>query len=463
MTNNDPIIIDLGIDGGQVDAMDDLVVGLRSITDEWRDLVAAMRDATSGMAAFKGAIPRSRSIVPAGPAARFANAQSGLSAAHASGDPQSIFDAQFRVLQTQTALANAQKRMNGNVAPAWAQAILSSRFSLGGGGASIQPLVGQSLRALGQAAGAAGAGLAVAAAAAIAFMEAVKYVRAVFADMRSGFWSSGGSGSFGQIAGIGAIMGRDGAQMGQMARALGDRLLNDPTAAMFGRRAGIDTRANSIFGSQDNAKQLMQAAEFIRNNSQSDAMRFARATGTEDLLGLRDISDSTFKEAKAMFEAMASPEMRKASAEFDAQLGILGGEFKKFLVEVIGPMLPGLTLLVRVGRALLEPVLLLVRGLTWLHDKFVSFVDWIARTFPWMFPVAPGNGSGASGGDKGAKDILRNNTNALDRNTDAIMSLTRQIFGGGARARRAIPSGWAHHSVQDTAAGAAQALGAFGL
>ena len=239
---------------------------------------------------------------------------------------------------------------------------------------------------------------------------------------------TGVMGSIGDFAGV--------KDMASAARTLADKLGTDGAAQAFGRQAGI-TDYSGPFSKLDKATALLKAIEHIRSRSISDeeAKRFARAEGLESFLKTRDASEEIYKNMMKSGEklgALMTPENAKLAANLAAENTRLSNETEA---------------------AKLKVEMKLIAGWTYLVGKLADWYEFVNKILDKI-------GFGADDKNKPHTSALDRNTKANEDNTQALKS---GIFGGGERARGAIPSAWGGANFKNWGTGEAAKLGAFAI
>lgn len=378
-----------------------------------------------------------------GPAQKLTQALKQLTDAQRNGNVMQVFDAQYRAAKAQQAYKNAQKFLNPPAPPSLAQklmsAVMSSRVGFGAGGVQLMPLVNRILPLLGTQVVAATTVIGGLAAAAKAAADGLT-------SFRDAMLTSGGTrAETAQLGTLGGAIGLSDQQMARMAHSFSDSISQGGTAAGFAGRAGIYDIG--IFGDTDKAKNLLKWAAALRQMSDAEATRAARATGTEDLLKFRDLSDSTFRQLykDAIERAQEfSPERVREAAQFNAQMGRLQIAFSDLMVS--------LSPLIRLFAYLTEFVTFVVRSIESLFD-FTDIIDTL-------------NGDPGGKKRKAREAAQEKRESALDKNTaalkEAAAAMKAGIYGGGERARATMPgklSGFNAHQY----IGPAMAFGALSL
>jgi hypothetical protein len=391
-----------------------------------------------------------------GPADRLYKALQQVRNANMYGDPADRFDANYKFKKAQAAYGKAQSSMNPQdpQSPSFlsklAGVISSSRFSMGGGGASLMPLVGKTLDLLGTGVTTAVGGLAILAKIATDAAESLTQFR------QSMLTSGGTSGETAQLGGIGRIAGIS--DPAALSRSLADALKDNGAGTLAGARLGVHDYGNELSGPADKAKNLLKIADMIGDRNKTtdeEAIRLARALHVEQLLIYRDVSRTTkLQGAQASLTNAGAHggEATKQAAEFNAQMGILGTQFDTLATNVGSSLLPVFTDTIALVNDFVKP-------LSDLYTAMKPLVDLTQKlSIPSMLKnIIDGirNGLGADN-ENAARD---RHTDAMNRHADALTNGTR---GGGERARGAIPSAWGGGNAPNWS-GSAAALGAFSL
>lgn len=253
------------------------------------------------------------------------------------------------------------------------------------------------------------------------------------------FQSGGTAGETASLRGINTIAGGNSAAL---ARQFSQNISSNPTAASFAAQGGVTDFG--IFDNTDKAKNLLKWAEALRTMSEAEAIRSARATGTEELLRMRDVSEQTMQNLKkdAYIQAQIySPDQVQAAADFGANWNRLMDSIKNFAVTAGQPFL-------RMVNSLVEGIAdffnIASLGLKHLWEYLAS-IPIIGKAFG-----SPG-------------DIHSRHQEA---NTEALKALNATMkegfFGGGERFRSAIPGNWSGYNAGNWSGEAAK-MGAFSL
>lgn len=182
-------------------------------------------------------------------------------------------------------------------------------------------------------------------------------------------------------------------------------------------QAGIGTVLPAGFGPANEADIFLKAAQQVRQaQSDLEAVNIADMYGVRELVQVRQLSEQAWASVRRMAEAEAAlrgPEAIARAREFSL----------------------------------------------WWQEQVQSFRHGLGFIGDWVLKLAGFTGQGGSP----QADALRQNTQALNQNTVAISNM-RNVFGGGERARGAIPAGFRYEVLQRQMEGEAlKGLGAFRL
>lgn len=220
----------------------------------------------------------------------------------------------------------------------------------GGGGAAAAGAGGAGvLGALGSVAAMAGpvglvvAGLELAKFTVDAFIAGLKASVAELTTFRDNLNRTGGTqGDVAKLTAFGL-----GDQAGSLAANLRQRLSSDPTAMAMGARIGLGPRVGGAFGKVNEADDLVRAIEGLRRISdRGERTRIARATGTEDLLKVADVSEGVFAQMKEDAQALGrvmDPRGAQSAVDLAAQWGRAQQMFKAGLTSFFKPIMPVLS------------------------------------------------------------------------------------------------------------------------
>ena len=312
----------------------------------------------------------------------------------------------------------------------------SSRIGMDESGQlNLMPLVGSLSSAFGPL-----APMVLAATAAMEKLDAAsQQAAAAMRAFRSAQFTGGGTAyetAYGETIGrsLGFNPESAGKDVAQQARAFADRITSDPVAMGAANRYGISDTP-TVNGKLDKMEGLMQWLDKLRQMAPDEAVRNARATGTEDFLGVRDLSDTTFqqiRESAARRAGLNSPSRLSRDADRQARDAMDGME-SPFNPENIG------------------------RGMR----------EWTGGA-GMRGPEQNDPGRDFREGQQRQQQAQEGHTSALNQNTQALQGLNQLIrggiYGGGERTQGAVPSafigaGWQNKQLRATA----HALGAFGV
>lgn len=388
-----------------------------------------------------------------GPAQALMKAQLNLRNALLFGNGAQQFDAQYLVNQAQGRMNRAQR---GPTHPVM-QAIMTSRFGMGGG---VQPLVGRSLAAL-SSLGPAGMAAAAAVVAVGALGMAANHAAGLIRNLAGARFTSGGTpGQIGMMAGLAAGTGQSVGGIAGQSRELALRLASDPYARMAGQQYGVkpDYLANNPMHAKLNtAENYLKLAQGILNDAnESRAVRAARATGMENILGMRDMSPGLRNRLLNMNAEMMTPQGRQAAADLQGTLGLLSLSMQKLLMSAT-PLIEGfaggalllsniIDYLIKVAKTVLNIPGLLYQGIRSLLGLDNTY-DLINQKIKNIWDPAK------------AQD---EQTRAIKDNTKELRQFRNGLWGGGERAKGAMPGRAAAYWQQSLPPEAMQ-LGAFSL
>lgn len=268
-----------------------------------------------------------------------------------------------------------------------------------------------------------------------AAMEAAQAIR----EFRGAQLTSGATAAEqGQLGGVGGVAGLSGQQMADMARSFSRAISTGGVAAGYASRAGIYDPGGEIFGDVNKATNLLKWADALTKMSDAEAKRAARVTGTEPLLFWRDINGGLRETIK--LETARSGLLKKQGQIPSAQLQAHAFRINNAIEDIKQSF----------GNVFLP---IIAAG----AEKIANIAQWLADAFSanWILKLL---------GIDPRK--LENKNRSLDANTEAIKEMAQLlkngIYGGGERARGAIPSQWLGSGPQNWARQAAN-LGAFTL
>lgn len=376
-----------------------------------------------------------------GPADRLYRSMIQLNNARLAGSASDQFDAQVKYIQAQKSYAKAQQSLQPKQDPSFLDkfkgVLMSSRFGSGG----LMPLVGQTINALGIE--------AVGAAAAVKLLwDAANDAAQSLTEFRAAMNTSGGTAS--EVAKLNATGLSDPAGL---SRTLSDALKDNGAGTAAGTRVGIHDYGNALSGPVDKANNLLKVIDTIGNRnktSDEEAIRLARALHVEQVLALRDVSDTTKNMAKDAARASAeahNPDAVKNAAEFNAQMSITSTWFDTLKTDIGESFLPQ-------ASGAVELIGDLAHGLHDLYGVVKPLVDLTSYITPLgLYKLLH---EGAAAADAKLNEATERNTEAINRNTDA--AIKAGTYGGGDRARNAFPSAWGGANARNWD-GQARALG----
>lgn len=197
------------------------------------------------------------------------------------------------------------------------------------------------------------------------------------------------------------------------ARNFGQKIAHDPMASGFAARMGIYNPGGEIFGNINVATNFIQAIEELRKMPRADAIRAARVMGTEEALRYLDVSRETWSQLKKDAEQTArirNPQQMKSAAEFEVQMLRLNSAFDDLKIQLGVGVIPLIS----------EGTRILANSIRWLNEVLGIDDKMTRRKNPQV--------------------------DALDRNTASLRELGTILkngtYGGGDRARGAVPAGW---------------------
>jgi hypothetical protein len=251
-----------------------------------------------------------------------------------------------------------------------------------------------------------------------AVMENIRHTAQRYADQ-----ALFGGGTNAQSSQAAAFFGAIGiTDQAGMAARLRDRIAGGGLARQAASQLGVGNVLPRGFGSTNDIRILNQLAEGLRRTNDMERARLLAIQLEEpELLRLVQMSNEQVQWARQIGQAQErvfGPEAQLRATQWgisikqlNQQLDLLKLAALDFLLRVIGPFV----------------------GVT---------------------------GQNAAGG---AKDAISRNTTAVEMNTVALQSMGRQVFGGGSRARGALPAGLRGEILRHALEGEAVKLGAFRL
>lgn len=278
------------------------------------------------------------------------------------------------------------------------------------------------------------------------------------------FTGGGNRSETAQLSTIGNALGLD---MGALAREFADQISHNGLAAGFAARSGIHDYG--IFDTTDKAQKLLKWINALGNMGDVERRRAARATGTEALLPLATLSDQTkqnLAEDAQRKEHIFTPEFLREATEASIAFARLQDAFTNLVVTAIKPMLPEIVTYFNEFAAGLQEFARVAeehedvfKGLAEMLHGFLTLDD--KKVHEGIQDIADG-----IIGKKVTKGGIDAHANAMNRHTDALndntYAMRNGVFGGGERARGAVPSKWLGMN-SDRYIGEARRLGAFNL
>jgi Sec-independent protein translocase protein TatA len=378
----------------------------------------------------------------------------------------------------------------------------TSRVNIGGVSPLLNRLVPGLFRGASSAGGAAGAAaggaaaggaagaLAIAGAALIVvavfkgLAEAAKAAREALTEFQSARWATNATpGELGRASNLAHGMGMSVTEVAGMARQFNDIIAQGGYAQGLANSKGIFSSPNAWDRStQADMRNFLRAAEYIVSASEKDAIRFAKLTGTESLLGLRDLSPDVQKQVLKSAGDISKEDIR-AAADFNAQLGLLRAQFQKLVIaigapvlkwasEVVGDLSSALRDLIGGPEGVrsfistwleVTPIFAIikwsVKGLAWLASGLAKAIEWLRKQIADFVRRFNPEWADRIEGKKDAKSATDRNTDAINENTRALNN-AREMFGGGQRARSAVPAAWRWQNLDQAMHAQAARMGA---
>lgn len=300
------------------------------------------------------------------------------------------------------------------------QAILTSRFNIGGSGGGVSPLIGRTLKAAGPAllrlaaaAGPAGNAIAAAGAAAIAAAFAINKMASVAIERAKVLKSIGQGraatgGSLRDFESLRAASQIAGTSPDALASQISEALQSGAGAALA-QRLGIST-VRGPFGDINDAAAANKVIAAIANaGSQGEADRLASQSGNKSLGQFFNLTPG---EKKLISEGAAgAPSERsvRAGRELSAQMDRLAASFERLLRSA--PVVAFMEGLARAFEILTEMI-----------DNWVRLINFIASKL---------------GVGQQVKDVQKEHTDAMKTHAKALRDFG--TFGGGPNAAGALP------------------------
>lgn len=418
---------------------------------------------TGGSGGGSNAPARALQNALSGPFAAVLQRQNQLQHALTSGNPTGIKDAQYRLLLAQQRAMRAQKMMDDQGKNPWAntvrQALLTSRYSLGGEGFGLQPLIGRSLAALGPEGAAVGAILTGLDAFSKALSQATSYV-VDFSKSQHAMGATGAQTSFART--IASALHMEPGSVSGAADQFARSLASDPwSQVLFGMRD-----LPGPFGKVNRGAQFLQGLQRLRNMPEDQAIRAAREAGLTDFLSVRDLSPTAwhtmigaallnggamngnarrFATGRSGMNATLDEMMRTAGAS--AMMNMGNGQWGSAIKNGL------LWFSLWNSQSPWRPMPMGALGRQWLLNSSASQMMGGSGNDPFASALrsAAASRSGVMGGfayQSPVVQAMQANTDAINRNTIA-MKESRQIIGGGSRAASAVPAHVRYQNLQD--------------
>lgn len=192
-----------------------------------------------------------------------------------------------------------------------------------------------------------------------------------------------------------------------------------------------------------NAENTRRIIDTITDPTRSNASirRLTQMGGPEfeRLQELRNLTPGQARRLQASAAGTVTPEQIKATAEFRAELVILGNAFEKLKTSVA--------------------VVTAIKFVTFHLELLAKVLDFIGRVIRNIVNSIPGfNIGGGKSISEMAEDRMRENTKALRENSQRLSQNT-ETLGGGRRAQRALPPGAINDIIFNNGAPGAVGLG----
>ena len=292
-------------------------------------------------------------------------------------------------------------------------------------------------------------------------VEATNAAAASLTAFREAMITSGGTAAeTGRLSAYGAAVGVS--NTASLARDLAERLASNGAAAGYGHDARISDNS-SASSALDKASNLQRAIDHIVNlphtqAGEQAAARFARVENLEMFLKLRDLSAQTranLDDAARMSALAHNSEATKAAAEFNAQTALLSTNFDTISTSLGAALLPTMTDAVKLFNQLAPALNSAVIGLTPLIKLLVmatpiGALAELSRVIDMINKALE---------NKPHTDAIDRNTKAHEDNTAALKG---GVYGGGDRARGALPTAWGGANFKNWN-GLPATLGAFNI
>lgn len=267
---------------------------------------------------------------------------------------------------------------------------------------------------------------------------------------------SGGTG--GQTAYLKSFDSLIGGNTNALANALAHELSAGGYATAIGARYGI--RDVGFAGNPNRADNMERMIDAVRKMSDAEYQQAAYVSDVVRALGPnRLLSDQRIMRQSVTSHFITGPihdkQFQENSAEFTAALGGISQAFNNFMTATIKPFLPSIIRFLDMLTDGINGVALMIDA---HQGQIQGFLEMLEGLFTGHMDLAA----------KGFKElttntVVQNHTRAMERHTDALEASVREgTFGGGERARGAIPGKWNGINTKYYI-GSSAALGAFNL
>lgn len=308
-----------------------------------------------------------------------------------------------------------------------AKALLSSRFSAGGAGGGLMPLVGRSLDAAGispQLVSRAisnpyitAGGIILAGAYEVSqqlkeLADSAARATESFANQR--FISGGTTAEQAQLRAFGVS--------GTTARGVYDRISSDPTAAMFAARFGV-TNSGGPLGRLDSAQGTLRIIEGLRGQSRESQQRTLQAIPelqTEEVMRLLRVSRETFERIKKDGEVSSrifTEQQERVASEYNASKSRAQQAFENLTTSIGQDIEPFFTTLFNK----------IADGINYAADRKTGQA-YLEGPQPWdtSSPTAP------------AMTVPEKQLKEQQKTNEALAAIHKSL-GGGPRSNSAVP------------------------
>lgn len=396
-------------------------------------------------------------IAARGSLANLRQAYQDLQTAMAGGNPATIRDAQVRHRRAQMRFDRDENLMRGG--PGFGSRLNTFVRSTRFGNQGLSPLVGRALDLFGGRLAAFAGPIALAAAAVTAFTKVIMDGAAGLQAASTARILSGGTA--GQIASLqGMGIGAD--QIAAQAQALREAMVGGGLAAGMGQQLGLGIALPRGMGKTNEAEDLQKFIEGVSKMERAeDRLRAAQLLNQEAILPQIEAYRRNAKAMKADGDArakIASMGATDAADDLGNALGRIKDNANLAAQNLSGPFLKSLTAISNATadgmRALADPKYADGANVSKAVDKAMDAMR-KAKSTALLGPKT------LDGSIMKAKDA------ALDANTKALNRVTAAFgdgaFGGGARARGALPAKYNGFAFDQAVAGTSLRMGAFVL